>query len=252
MHAHLHRLLEQRLDQAHAVAQADLAPALPAQHGRGLEQHDAVHLGLGAGLEPGPRAQLHQSPSGRRRPPAATAASSPAMTSASTASNTAANSSALSANWWYIAPRVTPAARTIASVPTAGEAVLGEQRPRGPDQRVARRGRALGLGPACLSYRLYVCLCDHDHTVAARRTAMPTVDLPQGRINYRVAGPATAPQPPVVFVHGLLVNGELWTGVADALAAAGRPLLRPRPAARRAPDRPATPTPTSAPAASRG
>ena len=38
--------------------------------------------------------------------------------SSSTASNTAANSSVLSANWWYSAPRVTPAARTIVSVPT--------------------------------------------------------------------------------------------------------------------------------------
>lgn len=50
---------------------------------------------------------------------------------------------------------------------------------------------------------------------------MPTIDVPQGRINYRVAGPADSTQPPVVFVHGVLVNGELWTGVADALAALG-------------------------------
>jgi pimeloyl-ACP methyl ester carboxylesterase len=50
---------------------------------------------------------------------------------------------------------------------------------------------------------------------------MPTIDLAQGRINYRVAGPANGGKPPVVFLHGLLVNGELWTGVADALAAQG-------------------------------
>lgn len=50
---------------------------------------------------------------------------------------------------------------------------------------------------------------------------MPTVDVPQGRINYRVAGPADSGRPPVVFVHGLLVNGELWTGVGEALAAQG-------------------------------
>lgn len=50
---------------------------------------------------------------------------------------------------------------------------------------------------------------------------MPTIDIPQGRINYRVAGPAESAQPPVVFVHGVLVNAELWTGVADALAALG-------------------------------
>jgi pimeloyl-ACP methyl ester carboxylesterase len=50
---------------------------------------------------------------------------------------------------------------------------------------------------------------------------MPSVDVAQGRINYRVAGPADSGRPPVVFVHGLLVNGELWTGVAQELAARG-------------------------------
>jgi pimeloyl-ACP methyl ester carboxylesterase len=50
---------------------------------------------------------------------------------------------------------------------------------------------------------------------------MPTVDLPHGRVNYRVAGPPDSTFPPVVFVHGIMVNGELWTGVATALAARG-------------------------------
>lgn len=50
---------------------------------------------------------------------------------------------------------------------------------------------------------------------------MPTIDVPQGRIHYRVAGPADSGQPPVVFLHGLLVNGELWTGVAEALGVRG-------------------------------
>jgi pimeloyl-ACP methyl ester carboxylesterase len=50
---------------------------------------------------------------------------------------------------------------------------------------------------------------------------MPILDLPQGRIQYRLAGPADSTSPPVVFVHGLLVNNELWAGVADALATHG-------------------------------
>ena len=50
---------------------------------------------------------------------------------------------------------------------------------------------------------------------------MPIVDLPQGRIHYRVAGPESGDHPPVVFVHGLLVNAELWSGVARALAERG-------------------------------
>jgi pimeloyl-ACP methyl ester carboxylesterase len=50
---------------------------------------------------------------------------------------------------------------------------------------------------------------------------MPIIDLPQGRVQYRLDGPANSADPPVVFVHGLLVNCELWTGVADELARRG-------------------------------
>jgi pimeloyl-ACP methyl ester carboxylesterase len=47
------------------------------------------------------------------------------------------------------------------------------------------------------------------------------VDLPQGKLAYRTAGPATSDQPPVVFVHGLLVDARLWEPVAERLARAG-------------------------------
>ena len=50
---------------------------------------------------------------------------------------------------------------------------------------------------------------------------MATIDLPHGTVQYRVAGPETAAAPPVVFVHGFLVNATLWTKTADALANAG-------------------------------
>jgi pimeloyl-ACP methyl ester carboxylesterase len=50
---------------------------------------------------------------------------------------------------------------------------------------------------------------------------MPTIDLPHGTVQYRVAGPEQAAGAPVVFVHGFLVNGTLWTETADALATAG-------------------------------
>ena len=50
---------------------------------------------------------------------------------------------------------------------------------------------------------------------------MATIDLPHGTVQYRVAGPETAAAPPVVFVHGFLVNATLWTETADALADAG-------------------------------
>ena len=42
---------------------------------------------------------------------------------------------------------------------------------------------------------------------------MPEITLPQGTIHYRDAGDG----PPVVFVHGLLVDGELWRKVTPLL-----------------------------------
>ena len=50
---------------------------------------------------------------------------------------------------------------------------------------------------------------------------MSSIDLPQGTVHYRAAGPEDASVPPTVFVHGFLVNATLWTKTADALAAAG-------------------------------
>jgi len=40
------------------------------------------------------------------------------------------------------------------------------------------------------------------------------IDLPAGRIRYREAGSGK----PVVFVHGYLVDGRLWSGVVDRLS----------------------------------
>jgi pimeloyl-ACP methyl ester carboxylesterase len=40
------------------------------------------------------------------------------------------------------------------------------------------------------------------------------IDLPEGRIRYREAGEGK----PIVFVHGYLVDGRLWSGVVDRLS----------------------------------
>ncbi len=56
-----------------------------------------------------------------------------------------------------------------------------------------------------------------DHAPAGFAAA----NLPQGRLAYRAAGPATSSRPPVVFVHGILVDARLWEPVADRLAAEG-------------------------------
>jgi pimeloyl-ACP methyl ester carboxylesterase len=49
------------------------------------------------------------------------------------------------------------------------------------------------------------------------------VDLPSGTVRYRERGDG----PPVVFVHGLLVNADLWRRIAPVLAAAGFRCIAP-------------------------
>lgn len=57
---------------------------------------------------------------------------------------------------------------------------------------------------------------------------MPSVVLPQATIDYRVSGPAEDDgRPPVVFVHGALVDGRLWDGVAAGLAEQGFRCIQP-------------------------
>ncbi|HEX5088774.1 MAG TPA: alpha/beta hydrolase [Nocardioides sp.] len=53
-------------------------------------------------------------------------------------------------------------------------------------------------------------------TDASERT---TIDLPAGRVHYRVSGPERGR--PVVFVHGFLVDDTLWSDVPERLGAAG-------------------------------
>jgi len=47
------------------------------------------------------------------------------------------------------------------------------------------------------------------------------VQLPQGTIRYRELGQGE----PIVFVHGFLVDGRLWTATAEALSATHRCIL---------------------------
>ena len=50
---------------------------------------------------------------------------------------------------------------------------------------------------------------------------MPQVALTQAAIDYQVLGPEDSPHPPVLFVHGILVDNRLWTEVAEGLARKG-------------------------------
>src|SRR3954454_17825563 len=50
---------------------------------------------------------------------------------------------------------------------------------------------------------------------------MPSITVPAGNLHYSTVGPDTSASPPVVFVHGFLVDSRLWDAVADELATAG-------------------------------
>jgi pimeloyl-ACP methyl ester carboxylesterase len=50
---------------------------------------------------------------------------------------------------------------------------------------------------------------------------MPTLTTSAGSLHYRVVGPDDTGLPPVVFVHGFLVDATLWDRVASQLATAG-------------------------------
>ena len=50
---------------------------------------------------------------------------------------------------------------------------------------------------------------------------MPTLALPSATIDYHVVGPTNSAHPPIVFVHGVLVDHRLWAAVADRLAGNG-------------------------------
>jgi pimeloyl-ACP methyl ester carboxylesterase len=50
---------------------------------------------------------------------------------------------------------------------------------------------------------------------------METVELAQGNVRYRVAGPETSSAPPVVLLHPVLTHGALWASVQEGLAQRG-------------------------------
>ena len=50
---------------------------------------------------------------------------------------------------------------------------------------------------------------------------MPHIKLERATIDYRVLGPEDSSHPPVLFVHGILVDHRLWLKVAEDLAGKG-------------------------------
>jgi pimeloyl-ACP methyl ester carboxylesterase len=50
---------------------------------------------------------------------------------------------------------------------------------------------------------------------------MTQLALPQATIDYQEFGPQDSAHPPVVFVHGVLVDGQLWREVAEKLGRLG-------------------------------
>ena len=60
---------------------------------------------------------------------------------------------------------------------------------------------------------------------------MPQVRLQRATIEYRVLGPDDSAHPPVLFVHGILVDHRLWMNVAEESGAQRVSLHPPRLAA---------------------
>ncbi len=60
-------------------------------------------------------------------------------------------------------------------------------------------------------------------SISAELGAEKLVDLPAGQVEYRERGSGR----PVVFVHGLLTNGDLWRKVVPAVADAGYRCITP-------------------------
>src|SRR3954449_7206541 len=56
---------------------------------------------------------------------------------------------------------------------------------------------------------------------------LESVQLSHGEITYWDRGPRTSDLPPVVFVHGFLVDSALWSDVAELLADKGIRSLAP-------------------------
>jgi pimeloyl-ACP methyl ester carboxylesterase len=50
---------------------------------------------------------------------------------------------------------------------------------------------------------------------------MAQIALSQATIDYRVVGPQNSAHPPILFVHGVVVDQRLWAAVPDQLAAQG-------------------------------
>jgi pimeloyl-ACP methyl ester carboxylesterase len=54
---------------------------------------------------------------------------------------------------------------------------------------------------------------------------MPSIAIDQGTIHYQEAGPADGR--PIVFVHGYVMGGDLWAGLAERLATRGLRAIMP-------------------------
>ncbi|MDF0531770.1 alpha/beta hydrolase [Tsukamurella sp. 8F] len=50
---------------------------------------------------------------------------------------------------------------------------------------------------------------------------MNLAELPSGTVEYRTYGPEESEHPPVLFVHGVVMDLQLWDRVAETLGAAG-------------------------------
>ena len=144
-----------RSDQPEPVAEPDLPPRLPTEHGGRLDQRDPLDLGLGARVEEGVEAR-RQHIERIRGAAAATCAPIRSASSCSTCSYNGEEQRGLVPELVVERTARDSGAAAISGVPTAPYPALREQ-PAGRADRGGARGRgALDLRPACLSCSLSV------------------------------------------------------------------------------------------------
>ena len=114
---HVDPALHDCLHQAEDVPLAHLPPVRPAQNRRPVDKGDAVNLRLDADVQPAPHG-LPQRLDRIRDPGCGHFVGEP---HGNIGLDCFQNRVVLSANWWYRAPRVTPAAATIASAGTSAK-----------------------------------------------------------------------------------------------------------------------------------
>ena len=213
--------------QAEAVAHADLPPPLPAEDGRTVEQDDAAHLGFGAARRARRRHRRPADPSGPSVGDGVDDVDQ--MGGQVDLDGFQHGREQLGLVGELVVQRPAGDAGGLGDAFGAdlGVAVLGEQCAAAATSAAAGGGGAVGL--ACggqvsrLTSMQTVC---NLRTCCTQLTSEESIHAdrdhaPPDRCTTASSGPDESAAPPVVFVHGFLVDSTLWDASRRVLADAG-------------------------------